>query len=51
MIVKYTIKVKVPNECSASLWKILTENFNVILTKKQHSTDGEILYIELEVRD
>lgn len=45
MIVKYTIKV--PNECSASLWKILIENFNVILTKRQHSADGEILHIEL----
>jgi len=47
MTVKYTIEV--PNECSAELWKILTENFNVILTKMQHSADGKILYIELKI--
>lgn len=47
MTVKYTIEV--PNECSTELWKLLTENFNVILTKRQHSADGEILYIELKI--
>ena len=47
MTVKYTIEV--PNECSAELWKLLTESFNVILTKRQHSADGEKLYIELEI--
>ncbi len=47
MTVKYTIEV--PNECSADLWKLLTENFNVILTKRQHSADGEILHIELKI--
>ena len=31
MTVKYTIEV--PNECSAELWKLLTENFNVIFTR------------------
>lgn len=49
MTVKHTIEA--PNECSADLWKILTENFNVILTKIQHSADGEKLYIELEIRN
>lgn len=44
---KYTIEVQ--NECSADLWKILTKNFNVILAKRQHSIDGEILYIELKI--
>ena len=47
MTVKYTIEV--PNECSAELWKLLTGNFNVILTKRQHSADGEILYVELKI--
>ena len=47
MTVKYTIEV--PNESSAELWKLLTENFNVILTKRQHSADSEILYIELKI--
>ena len=47
MTVKYSIEV--PNECSAELWKLLTENFNVVLSKRQHSTDGEILYIELKI--
>lgn len=47
MTVEYTIKV--PNECSADLWKLLTEKFNVILTKRQHSADGKILHIELKI--
>lgn len=47
MTVKYTIVA--PNEYSADLWKLLTDNFNVILTKKQHSVDGEILHIELKI--
>lgn len=47
MIVTYSIEV--PNECAADLWKLLTENFNVILIKRQHSADGEKLYIESEI--
>lgn len=47
MTVKYSIEV--PNEFSANFWKLLTENFNVILTKRQHSADGEILHIELKI--
>ena len=47
MSVKYNIDA--PNEYAADLWKILTENFNVILTKKQHSIDGETLYIEVKI--
>ncbi len=49
MTAKYSIEVS--NEYSADLWKLLTENFNVILTRRQHSADGEILYIELEIRN
>ena len=47
--VKYTIEV--PNECSADLCKLLIEKFNIILTKRQHSADCEILYIELEIKN
>ena len=49
MIVKY--KIEVPNELSADFWKVLTENFNVILTKNQHSIDGETLYVGVTVTD
>ena len=47
MTVKYYIEV--PNECSADLCKLLTKNFNIVLTKRQHSVDGEKLYIELRI--
>lgn len=49
MIVKY--KIEVPNEFSAEFWEVLTENFNIILTKKQHSIDGETLCIDVTVTD
>lgn len=32
MTMKY--KIEVPNEYSADFWKVLTDNFNIILTKK-----------------
>lgn len=47
MTVKYNIEV--PNEYSADLWKILTDNFNVILTKRQHSINGEEIHIQLKI--
>ena len=47
MTVKYSIAVS--NKHSAELWTLLTENFNDILTKKQHSADGEILRIEVKI--
>jgi len=47
MTMKCTIEV--PNEHFACLWKLLTENFNVILTKRQNSADGEILHIEMKI--
>lgn len=47
MTVKYSIEV--PNECSSDLWRLLTENFNIILTKRQHSVDGKTLHIELKI--
>ncbi|MBR3597025.1 MAG: hypothetical protein IKL47_08650 [Clostridia bacterium] len=47
MRVKYNIEVL--NECATDFWKVLTETFNVILIKKQHSIDGEILKIEIKI--
>lgn len=47
MNINYTIEV--PNEYSADLWKLLKDNFNVILTKRQHSPNGEVLYVELKI--
>ena len=47
MIVKY--KIEVPNELSAEFWKLLTKNFNVILTKRQHSVFDDTLYVELKI--
>ena len=45
--VKYNIKV--PDVCAAEFWKTLTDNFNIILTKRQHSVNGEALYIEIKI--
>lgn len=47
MNINYTIEV--PNECSANFWKLLTDNFNIILTKRQHSPNCEVLYVELKI--
>ena len=47
MTVKY--KIEVPNELSADFLKILTENFNIVLTKRQHSIDGEKINIDVKV--
>ena len=47
MTVKY--KIEVPNELSADFWKTLTENFNIVLTKRQHSIDGERINIDVKV--
>lgn len=49
MMVKY--KIEVPNELSADFWKVLTENFNIILTQKQHSIDSETINIDVTVID
>ena len=49
MIVNY--KIEVPNEFSADFWKVLTEKFNIILTQKQHSIDGETVNIDVTVTD
>ncbi len=49
MMVKYNIEV--PNKCSAEFWKDLTEKFNISLIKRQHTLNGENLYIELKIID
>lgn len=49
MIVKYNIEV--PNKYSADFWEDLTEKFNISLIKKQHSLNGENLYVELKIID
>lgn len=49
MMVKYNIEV--PNKCSADFRKNLTEKFNISLIKRQHTLNGEILYIELKIID
>lgn len=41
--------IEVPNEYSADFWRLLTDNFNIILTKRKHSPDGENLYVELQI--
>ena len=47
MTVEY--KIDIPNEHSAYFWKVLTENFNILLTKRQHEIDGEKLNINVRV--
>ena len=47
MTVKF--KIEVPIELSADFWKIQTEIFNIVLTKRQHSIDGEKINIDVKV--
>ena len=47
MNINYTIEMA--NEYSADFWKLLTDNFNVILMKRQHSPNCEVLYVELKI--
>lgn len=49
MNINYTIEV--PNEYSANLWKLLTDNFNITLTKMQHSPNCEVLYVDLNITE
>ena len=49
MKVKY--KIEVPNELSANFWKVLTEKFDIILTKRQHSLDGETINIDVTITE
>ena len=49
MSTKYYIEVS--DEYAANLWEILTENFNIILTKRQHSLDGSDCHISIIITD
>ena len=47
--VKYSIEM--PDNCSENFWKILTNEFNVVLISRKHSIDGETLYVEVKILD
>ena len=49
MSVKYSIEM--PDDCSASFWKILTNKFNVVLTSRKHTIDGKVLCVEVKILD
>lgn len=46
---KYYIEVS--NEYASDFWEILTENFNVILAKRQHSLNGTDCHISIIITD
>ncbi len=47
MSVKYSIEM--PDNCSANFWKILTNEFNVVLISRKHTIDGESLCVEVKI--
>lgn len=47
MSVKYNIEV--PHDISADFWKFLNQNFKVIIIKKQHSVDGDMIEMKLGI--
>lgn len=49
MSVKYSIEM--PDNCSADFWKILTNEFNVVLISRKHTIDGETLCVEVKILD
>lgn len=49
MSTKYYIDIS--NEYASNLWEMLTEFFNVILTKRQHSLDGSDCHISIIITD
>lgn len=49
MSVKYSIEI--PNNCSAKFWKLLTNEFNVVLINRKHTIDGETLCFEVKILD
>ena len=48
---KVIYKIEIESKLSAQLWKLLTENFNCVLEKRQHSADGETLHIHIQISD
>lgn len=49
MSVKYCIDV--PDDYTGIFWEFLTQNFNVVLEKRQNSADGERLHVDLKILD
>ena len=49
MSVKYSTEM--PDNCSADFWKILTNEFNVVLISRKHTIDGETLCVEVKILD
>ena len=47
MSVRYDIEV--PCDMSADFWKFLNKNFNVIIIKKQHFIDNNVLEIKIRM--
>lgn len=47
MSVKYSIEM--PDNCSANFWKILTNEFNVVLISRTHTIDGESLCVKVKI--
>lgn len=47
MSVKYNIEI--PNDYSADFWKILTNEFNVMVINRKHTIDGETLCLEVKI--
>ncbi len=41
--------IEIPRQLSQSLWKLLEENYDLIITRQQHTPDGKDLHIELKV--
>lgn len=49
MSVKY--RIEMPHNCSAIFWKVLTNEFNVLLISRKHTIDGETLCVEVKILD
>lgn len=49
MSAKYCIDV--PDDYTGIFWEFLTQNFNVVLEKRQNSADGERLHVDLKILD
>ena len=43
--------IDVPSHLSAELWQTLTDNFEVTIKRKCHSSDGEELNVSIEITD
>ena len=41
--------IELPRQLAGSFWKLLTENYEVSLTRRQHSITGKDLNVELRI--